>query len=319
MGYIDLHCDTLAKAFLDGEKSIYHLPECMVDVERLYNAKALAQFFAIFLLPNGEQKIADDKYIESLIQILKTTIDENPDKIGMAKNLADLKQNQEAGKVSAFLTIEDGRCVNGKMENLERYYDMGVRLISLTWNFENCFGAPNSVETEVMKRGLTPFGRDAVKRMEELGMFVDVSHLSDGGFYEVADICKGPFVASHSNCRELTSVPRNLTNDMIRVIAQKGGVAGLNFFGEFLNGNNSEESRICDMVAHINHMVKYGGEDIIAIGSDFDGISGKHFEVADPLQMENLFHALEKEGYSQRQIDKFAYGNVMRVIGDVLR
>lgn len=319
MGYIDLHCDTLAKAFVNGEKSIYRLPENMVDVERLYHANALAQFFAIFLLPNGEQKISDDRYIESLIQILKTTIEEHPDKIGFAKNLKDLKKNQEARKVSAFLTLEDGRSVDGNMEKLEKYYDMGIRLISLTWNFENCWGAPNSVDTNIMQRGLTSFGKEAVKRMEELGMFVDVSHLSDGGFYDVADICKGPFVASHSNCRELTGVPRNLTNDMIRVIAEKGGVCGINFFGKFLSEENGDESRICDMVAHINHMINYGGEDIVAIGSDFDGISGNKFEVADPLQMEKLCYALEKEGYSQRQIEKFTYGNAMRVIGDVLR
>lgn len=319
MRYIDLHCDTLAKAFAEGKQSISNMSEAMVDVERLDQAKVLAQFFAIFLLPKEEMRpdLSDDGYIEALIQIMRNTIEENPEKIALARNVEELEANQKQGKVSAFLTIEDGRSVEGKLEKIDKYYDLGVRLISLTWNYENCFGAPNSTNENVMRRGLTPFGKEAVRRMEELGMLVDVSHLSDGGFYDVADICRGPFVASHSDCRALSEQPRNLSNEMIKVLAEKGGVAGINFFGCFLN--NSKQSRICDMVSHINHLVKYGGEDIVAIGSDFDGISGDFFEVGDPLQMERLFAALQKEGYSERQLEKFAYGNALRVMRDVLR
>lgn len=319
MKYIDLHCDTLAKAFIEGKQSVSKMPEDMVDVERLHRADMLAQFFAIFLLPEKEmqQGLSDEEYIETLVGILHNTIEENPEKIALARNVEELERNQKQGKVSAFLTIEDGRSVDGKLERLEKYYDFGIRLISLTWNYENCFGAPNSTNEEVMKKGLTPFGKEAVRRMEELGILVDVSHLSDGGFYDVADICRKPFVASHSNCRAVANQPRNLTDEMIKILAEQGGMAGINFFGMFLNG--SQESRICDMVSHINHLVKYGGEDIVAIGSDFDGISGERFEVGSPLQMERLFAALQKEGYSERQMEKFAYGNALRVMKEVLK
>lgn len=319
MKYIDLHCDTLAKAFVEGRQSVSYMPKDMVDVERLYQADTLAQFFAIFLLPEKEKMrgLSDDEYIERLIQIMDHTIEEKPEKIALARNVEELERNQKQGKISAFLTIEDGRSVDGKMEKLEKYYDLGIRLISLTWNYENCFGAPNSTNEEVMKKGLTPFGKEAVSRMEELGMLVDVSHLSDGGFYDVADICKGPFVASHSNCRALASQSRNLSNEMIEILAGKGGVAGINFFGKFLN--DSQESRICDMVSHINHLVKYGGEEVVAIGTDFDGISGDRFEIENPMEMEQLFAALHKEGYSERQLEKFAYGNALRVMREVLK
>lgn len=326
MKYIDLHCDTLSLAFLKGKNSISVMSEDMVDVERLYKANAMAQFCAIFMLPDDEVPPegivipGDDEYIEKLVQIMHNTIEENPDKIALARNVAEMEANQKAGKVSAFLTIEDGRSVDGKMEKLEKYFDMGVRLMTLTWNFDNCFGAPSSKDAEAMKKGLTPFGKEAVKRMEELGMLVDVSHLSDGGFYDVVDILKVPFVASHSNCRELCNHQRNLTNDMIRNLAEKGGVSGINFFGRFLNDKQeSVDSRICDMVAHINHFVRYGGEDVIAIGTDFDGITGEHFAIKSPVQMELLFEALKKEGYTERQIEKFAYGNALRVMCDVLK
>lgn len=320
MSYIDLHCDTLGQAFLKQKNTITVMPEDMVDINRLEKAKVLAQFFAIFLLPPGEEKPDDDEYINTLVQVLHDTIRENPDKIAMAHNVKEMELNCADGKTSAFLTIEDGRSVDGKIEKLEKYYDMGVRLITLTWNFENCFGSPNSLDPNVMKKGLTTFGKEGVKRMEELGMLVDVSHLSDGGFYDVADILSGPFVASHSNCRELANHPRNLTNDMIRVLANKGGVSGINFFHKFLNNNHEEGySNINDMIRHINHMVRYGGEDIVAIGTDFDGISGVKYDIKSPDQMYLLFDALKKEGYSERQIDKFAYENALRVMKDVIK
>lgn len=326
MQYIDLHCDTLAQAFLKGKNSMSYMPEDMVDVERLKKANALAQFFAIFMLPPGEEertgvKIpADDRYIEILIRILHHTIEENPDDIALARNIKEMEENRKNGKISAFLTLEDGRAVDGNMEKLEHYYDKGIRLISLTWNFENCFGAPNSREEAVMKKGLTPFGKEAVKRMEELGMIVDVSHLSDGGFYDVADVLEGPFVASHSNCRELTGHPRNLTNEMIRILGNRGGVAGINFFANFLNDKQEKQnSRIQDMVLHIRHLMNYGGEDVVALGTDFDGISGNEFDIKSPVQIERLFDALRKNGFSASQIEKIAYKNVCRAMRDIMQ
>lgn len=320
MKYIDLHCDTLMQAFLRQKRDIYSMPEMMIDLRRLKEGNALAQFFAIFLPPQGAEKMigtplpTDDDYIDILVKILKNSIKEHPEYIGQAFHVNDLKENMKQGKISAFMTIEDGRSVDGKIEKLEEYYQKGIRLITLTWNTPNCFGYPNSLNADIMSRGLTTFGKEAVTYMEEIGIIIDVSHLSDGGFYDVARICKRPFVASHSNCRELVDHPRNLTDDMIKILAERGGIVGVNFGAEFLNDKLGKKiSRIEDIVEHISHLVKCGGEECAAIGTDFDGISGD-FEVGSPNKMELLFDALKKNGITERQIELLAYKNTMRVM-----
>ena len=324
MKYIDMHCDTLMQAYVHKKEDICAVPEFMIDLERLTAGGAAAQFFAIFMLPAedadrfGGRLPEDEDYIRALCEILRNTIKARPDRLAFAGSAADLARNRDEGKISAFLTLEDGRAVDGKLENLERFYGMGVRLISLTWNHANCLGFPNSPDRSLMEKSLTDFGREAVKRMNELGMLVDVSHLSDGGFRDVADIVKGPFVASHSNCRSLAAHPRNLTDEMIRTIAEHGGVAGLNFCPEFLEYPTKDlQSRISDMLHHLHHLVKVGGEEIAAIGSDLDGIRG-NLEVGSPDRMHLLFEAMEKDGFSQTQIEKIAYKNVERVIAEVM-
>ena len=137
---------------------------------------------------------------------------------------------------------------------------MGVRLITLTWNDENSLGYPHTFRGNRGKWGLKPFGKEAVSYMETLGIVPDVSHLSDDGFYDVADVTKKPFVASHSNCRALSPASRNLTDEMIRILAERGGVAGLNFYPGFLNREQTDqESRIACMCDHVEHMRNVGG------------------------------------------------------------
>lgn len=325
MKYIDMHCDTLEKCFLKGHEDFTSLPEFMIDVERLKKAGAAAQFFAMFMLPPyikehwGKVIPKDEEYISSLYEIFMNTLSKNPDTIALTRNYAEYKENQEKGIISAFLTFEDGRAVDGKMENLERFYDMGFRLISLTWNGINCFGHPNSADPEAMKLGLTPFGKEAVERMGELGMLVDVSHLSDGGFYDVAEITKVPFVASHSNCRSVSRHQRNMTDDMIRVLANKGGVMGINFEPTFLWYDNEKKiSTVENMVRQLKHMLKIGGEDVLAIGTDMDGITGT-FEIDSTDKIYMLFDAMDRAGFTSGQIEKFAYLNTERVMKDVLK
>ena len=325
MKYIDLHCDTLMQAYFAGKDDIFELENTMLDVKRLQSGKNMAQFFAIFMPPISYIEDADKKYpgdeayIQYLYQILINTTKKFPDTISLAKYYNDLIKNNRTGKISAFLTLEDGRAVDGSIENLERYYEMGIRLISLTWNSKNCFGSPNSTDPIIMNQGLTDFGKEAVVRMQELGMLVDVSHLSDGGFWDVKSLCKTPFVASHSNCRSLCSHQRNLTDEMIYALAESGGVIGLNFYPDFLSENNEDRiSRIKDMVRHLEHLVKYGGEDCVSIGTDFDGMSGT-FEIDSPDKMYLLFDELHKNHFSDDLIDKIAYKNARRVIQDVIR
>ena len=324
MKYIDMHCDTLMLAWMRKQNDIYDQPEMMVDISRLVKGGCKAQFFAIFL-PSprmkarmGLEAMKDDDYITQLSEIMKNTLERHPGEIARAVSLADILANDRAGKVSAVLTMEDGRSVDGRMEKLEYYYEMGVRVIGLTWNQENCFGAPNSPDASIMSKGLTAFGRDAIIRMNELGIGIDVSHLSDGGFWDVAGLTKKPFFATHSNCRSLNPHPRSMTDEMIRALADKGGVMGVNFCPEFLIGDTENSCSTCEMLtAQLRHMIKVGGEDCAAIGTDFDGINGK-LEIGSAHQMPMLFTGLEKAGFTPAQIEKIAFRNVERILADVL-
>ena len=325
MNYIDMHCDTLEAALVQKKDTLWELPGAMVDVSRLKVAGAAAQFFAMFLPQRDEpewfglQKMPElEQLMMQMYGVFQNTLKQCSDTLAFAGNYKELEANQKAGKISAFLTIENGCPVDGRMENIKRYYDMGVRLMTLTWNDANCFGYPHSTKREEMEKGLTDFGKEAVSYMQELGMIVDVSHLSDGGFYDVADVAKRPFVASHSNCRALSPATRNLTDDMIRVLAEHGGVAGINFEPSFLNKDITDEvSRISCMCDHVEHFINVGGIECVGIGTDFDGIGGQ-FEIADCTAMEHLFEELKRRGIHEDALDKIAWGNVARVIRDTM-
>jgi membrane dipeptidase len=167
-----------------------------------------------------------------------------------------------------------------------------------------------------MNKGLTAFGREVVHEMNRLGMIIDVSHLSDKGFYDVAELSEAPFIASHSNSRSIKENSRNLTDEMIKLLAQKGGVTGINFFGSFLSNDNL--SRVDDMVRHIKHIKSVGGIEVIALGTDFDGIEGE-LEIKNIGEIGILLQGLEKGGFSQEEIDKISYKNAARIIKDVMR
>jgi membrane dipeptidase len=327
MRFIDMHCDTLMAAFLKHgpETDMYSMPDGMADIERMQKGEVLAQFFAIFMVPQSDFKpyfnvdpIPEDEYIAGCYDIFMKNLELHSDIMAQAKTADDIVVNQKAGKLSAVLSMEDGVAVHGDMDRLKKYYDMGVRALALTWNFKNCFGSPNSDDPKIMQEGLTDFGKEAVSYMQDIGMLVDVSHLSDGGFYDVADICKKPFVATHSNCRALCPHRRNLTDDMIRIIAKSGGVAGINFAPEFLNEDLKDpNSTVERMVAMIEHMKKIGGIDMIGVGSDFDGIGG-NLEISASDKLPLLINALEKKHFTGEEIDKITYKNALRVMKDCL-
>ncbi|GHT79177.1 peptidase [Spirochaetia bacterium] len=325
MKFIDMHCDTLMRSYIQGREDIYEMPGSMLDIKRMGEAGALAQFFAIFMPPPDldpmlgfTQPVDDETYIAWCFKVFRTTMERHADMAAPALSRAFLEKNERAGKMSAFLTFEDGRPIAGKPENLEKYYHQGIRLISLTWNGENCFGYPNSVDPVIMQRGLKPFGKEAVSLMNRLGMIVDVSHLSDGGFWDVAAISTRPFVASHSNCRAISPHQRNLTDDMIRTLADKGGAAGLNFNPGFLNADtNSKDSTAVLISAHARHMIAVGGVECAALGSDFDGIGGD-LEISGIEKMQLLFDQFHRDGLSDDVIEKIAWKNALRVLKDSL-
>lgn len=313
MRIVDLHCDTILKIGRLGKRVELKRNNLNVDIEKLKRANSLAQFFAMYV--NLEEESDPMEKCLEMIDTLYLEIDKNKKDIALARSYDELMENNKNGKLSAFITIEEGGVINGKLYNLRNFYRLGVRLITLTWNYPNEIGYPNCME-EHMNTGLTSFGQEVVREMNELGMLIDVSHLSDGGFYDVARLSAAPFTASHSNARAVYPHTRNLTDDMIRVLSGKGGVMGINFEREFLG--DEPVSRVEDMVKHIGYIKNVGGIDVIAIGSDFDGIN-QQLEMENIGQIDKLISALQKNGFTENEIEKILYQNALRVIRDVLK
>lgn len=312
MRIVDLHCDTIFELMEDKENLSLRRNNLSVDIEKLRKGNALAQFFALFieLERDGDPlerclRMADKFYVE---------LEKNKSDIALALNYDDIMKNDREGKISALLTIEEGGALKGELHNLRIFHRLGVRLITLTWNYPNEIGYPNH-ELIHADKGLTDFGREVVVEMNRLGMLIDVSHLSDGGFYDVAKLSRKPFIASHSNARSIRNHSRNLTDDMIKLLAEKGGVTGINFAGYFLGEDRC--SRVEDMARHMQHIKNVGGIDVIAMGSDYDGISSD-LEMKNYGEIDKLLSSLEKAGFTEDEIEKIMYRNALRVIKEVL-
>ena len=310
MKFIDLHCDTASRIYEENLKLKSSL--CSVDVEKLKKGNCLAQVFAFFVeLKEGRDEY---QYFSKMYDNFISEINENSHDIKIVRNMAELENAHLNGKIGAFLSIEEGEVLQGKLDNLREVYEKGIRIITLTWNFKNSLGYPN-VGFKYKDKGLTKKGIELVEECEELGIIPDASHLSDRGFYDLIDICKKPFIATHSNARSICNHSRNLTDDMIKLLGNKGGVMGINFMNEFLG--KSKISRIEDMITHIKHIKNVGGIEVISLGSDFDGIQNK-VEIKDSSQFYKLHDALEKEKFTSNEIEKILYKNVERLFKEVL-
>ena len=318
MRLIDMHCDTLSYLMNDEGISLMENRLC-IDVQKMRKAESMAQIFACFIYKENFPGDGgyDDAYTYALkmIERGKSAFAEVSGEMKLIHSYEELMQCSAQEKIGAFLTIEEGGILNGRMERLEELYQKGIRLITLTWNYENCIGYPNSRDSQVMKEGLKPFGMEVIEKMNDLGMIVDVSHLSDGGFWDVMKRSRKPVVASHSNARSICNHPRNLSDEMIKALSQQGGVAGLNLYPYFLH--KSGKTCATQMAEHVAHMYAIGGEDVIAIGTDFDGYDEGESEVTHMGQMELVFEAIKKRGFSERQMEKFWHGNVLRVLQEV--
>lgn len=320
MKLVDMHCDTVGKIMDIDKKGDFLNNLCSVNITEMKKANSLAQFFACFtylgdFIDNGGYEKCYEHALEMLSFLEKQMSIYSAD-IARARSYKEICKNQSEGRISAVYTIEEGGILNNKIDRLHSLYERGVRLMTLMWNYENCLGYPNSKDNMLMQKGLKPFGIEVVEQMGELGMIVDVSHASDGSFFDVIKYAKGPVVASHSNCRTLCHHPRNLSDEMIRALAEKGGVSGLNLYGVFLGTPN--ESRINEMAEHIIHMINIGGSDFPAIGTDFDGFSGMDVcEIPMLSDMEKLWIYLKKKGISESQLEKIWNGNVLRILHEI--
>ncbi len=317
MRFVDMHCDTIGILAKAGNRETgLRSNHCHIDLEKMKKGDALLQCFALYIETTPDGKCADGLTPYELFEYERKCYERelklNSDVLAPVYCYSDILKNQKAGKMSAMLTVEDGVPLDGKIERVREFYEKGVRLLTFTWNYENSLGYPNGSPDD---RGLKPFGFEALELMNELGIIADVSHLSDRGFWDVAEHSARPFVASHSNARALCPVPRNLTDDMLRALGEKGGITGLNFASFFLTPGGRHTS-IKDILRHAEYIANVAGIDAVALGSDFDGIDNT-LEFKDYTGMPMLEEALNTV-FTAREVDKITQENALRVMKECI-
>jgi len=323
MQIIDLHCDTIMR-FYKGEH-LRGMQNSHISLEKLQKGECMAQCFAIFVPSNTSAQrsgITDTpaEYFDKALARYNEEMALNSDYILPAYSVEDVEANFAKGKMSSILTVEDGVTLDGKLENVDKYFEQGIRMVALTWNFENSLGFPQSMDPELHARGLKPFGIEAVRRMNELGIAVDVSHLSEGGFWDVVKHTSKPFIASHSCARALCDVGRDLTDDQLRALADKGGMVGINYLTGFLrpvlDRKTDNHTSIEIVIKHLKHMVNVAGIETVGLGSDYDGM-GSTMEWGDYGGQQILVEGLRK-AFTEDEVEKICYKNALRVFRDVI-
>lgn len=329
MKVVDMHCDTISELFYrreEGKEYSILKNDCHIDLERMKKGDYCLQNFAMFT--NLARQEHPFEYCMKLADLFFTELEKYEDMIGIVKTYEDIEENRRNGKMSAMLTIEEGGVCQGELAFLRNFYRLGVRMATLTWNYKNELGHPNRFWEEKgeaffqpeIELGLTEKGIAFIQEMEKLGMIIDVSHLSDAGIEDVFRYTEKPFVASHSNARTIASHPRNLTDDMIKRLSERGGVAGINYCADFLHDWKKGDgvlSRLEDMIFHMKHMKQVGGIQCIGLGSDFDGIGG-NLELRSSEDLPLLEGYMKKEGFSESEIEAVFCGNVLRVYKEIL-
>ncbi len=362
----DMHCDTISMIQYKrnrGEQAVLRNNDLYIDLEKLRRGGYMLQTFAIFT------DLSEKDPLETALEqadIFYREMEANRDLILPVTTMAQAERNMAEGKLSALLSLEGGDACRGNIGILRDFYRLGVRMLTLTWNYENELAHPQTprsrgklsgvgrtcaaVKGKLRKnlsagseraakrsreRGLKKTGFAFLEEMERLGMVIDVSHLSDDGFYDVLEHTRRPFVASHSNARTPAPHLRNLTDAMLKSLADRGGVAGVNFYNRFLEdpagradanlsaeasagGNPDSEITMNEaIIRQIRYMTNVGGMDSVGLGTDFDGF-------VCPLEMENcsgmqrLAEDLERAGFTNGEIEGIFYKNVTRVYREIL-
>lgn len=302
---IDLHCDTLTylyKTKQDIIKSIGH-----IDIQKLLKSEYLLQTMAIFL---NDSALKDRENLETYLDYFYTQLEEHKNYLMGVKSFADVNVCKSNNKIGMLLAIENGNLLNNDLEYLDYLYSRGIRMITLTWNDNNCLGSScNDVDN-----GLTEFGRNVIKKMNELGMIIDLSHASDKTALEVLKISSEPVIFSHSNSRSVFDVKRNISDKIAINLKQNKGIIGINFYDKFISNDSSQ---IEGLVKHIKYFKDIGCIKNIAIGTDFDGIDETSM-ITDASKINLLIDALIKENFTKNEIDLIFHDNFLRVMKKVL-
>lgn len=321
LSVIDAHCDALlaviGKSQIPGDSGCRDFLKrnelSHIDLPKLLEGRVRCQFMALFT--EDEDVPRAFSYTHELIDTFNDICARSGGRFFPILRAADLARPQPGESVGALLSIEGAEALDGSLENLDGFYARGVRALGPAWNRRNPFA--RGVRAEGTD-GLSLLGKQLVEKMEALGMIVDVSHLSDTAFWDLAAVAKRPFVASHSNARAVHEHPRNLTDEQIRAVARSGGAVGAVFVPNFVS-QKVTTSYLEHLVDHIDHIVQVGGIETAALGSDFDGYRGVEGHVLkDASEYRLLCEALIRRGYDAESVAKIMGGNWARVIADIL-
>ncbi len=296
--FLDLHCDTITRGKgLRGNG-------CQVDLLRVPEGWQWCQAFAVWVPDEYRGRAALD-YFRRFAGEFHGEMARHRDRIRQVRSAREVEEALEAGLHAAFLTVEGGAALMGEMGSLDLLWEEGVRMLTLTWNGPNELGNGCAAQG-----GLTPFGKAALARMEELGMAADVSHLNDEGFADVVRLARRPFAASHSDSRAVRGHRRNLTDQQFMAIRDAGGIVGINFYVDFLDGLGPGRTDLPpeSLVRHIFHFLELGGEDCIALGSDFDGAQVPDF-IGDISGVATLREIMLQSGLGPVLADKILFRN----------
>lgn len=315
----DVTSDTIRGVRLGVRRKTGH-----TDIPRLREGGVDAQFFAAYVAARYARTGQAAERARAMIETVRRDIaGRYPETFELASTAADIERIAANGKIAALIGIEGGHAIEDSLEKLREFHGMGVRYMTLTHANTNNWA--DSSGDKPRHSGLTGFGKQVVGEMNRLGMIVDISHVSDKTFWDVLETSRAPVFASHSSCRALSSIPRNMSDDMIRALAKKGGVIQINLGCDFLSQRYADAVKrnpkqkpapatLEDVVAHIDHAVEVGGIDAVGLGSDFDGVSCVPSGLSDVSQFPNLTRALLEKGYRQEQIDKIYGGNTLRLM-----
>lgn len=315
----DGHCDTILRCYDTGDQEHFNGGSMRENSGHIQLAEAhcffdaYAQFFAIFA---DTQVMMPGKSYSQMFReeyaLFRSQMEKNSDIIRHCRNGLEAEEAMRQGRIAAFLSVEGAETLDCSIERLEEAHELGVRAVNVTWNHANLLSGTNVEEPE---RGLSQQGRAFVRRMLELGMIVDVSHLSDPGFYDVAELAKEvgkPFFASHSNSRTLCPHTRNLTDGQFREIMAVNGVTGLNLCGEFLGERPSVDA----VVDHIDYFCSMGGEKNLSMGGDWDGCTLPK-DIKKITDVEKIYERLLQRNFSETLVQDIFYNNLMRVVKEI--
>ncbi len=347
---VDTHSDLTSRLVDEGVDIGGRLPDGHQDLPRMQEGGLDVQFFSVYVAARYAKKGGPKRAMEMMDAVYRM-VETFPDRIQLATSVSDIYRIVSQGKIAALMGLEGGHALENSMHILRMFHRMGIRYVTLTHSNTNDWC--DSSTDQPRWGGLNDLGEKIVVEMNRIGMMIDVSHISDEAFWDVMRVSKAPVIASHSSCRAIANMQRNMSDDMIKALAKNGGVIMINFGSSFLNrewgkrtnyilqqirdkyrgdfgmwGKMWDEmnqkdplppATLKDLIDHIDHVVRLVGPDYVGLGSDFDGVSALPVGMEDVSKLPAITYELLKRGYKEEDIRKILGGNLLRVMSEVER